>query len=224
MSVSSQPTTPVTLVIGVAGGVASGKSLVTDCFGHFGAAVIDADRAGHEVLLQAEVQAAIVDRWGAEMLRDGTIDRSRLAQIVFADNPQAAGELEHLEQLTHPAIGRRLEQQLADFRQQQRPAVVLDAPVMFKAGWQRLCDQIVFVDAPRTLRLQRAQERGWSADELDRREARQAPLELKRAQATACIDNSQSKAHTYQQAVQLWIGWGLSLSASRTSPSSLFQD
>lgn len=204
--------------------MASGKSLVTDCFGHFGAAVIDADRAGHEVLQQPEVQTAIVARWGADLLHQGAIDRSRLARIVFDDDPRAARELEYLEQLTHPAIGRRIEQQLQEYCRQGVPAVVLDAPVMFKAGWDRLCDQIVFVDAPRAVRLERARQRGWSADELDRRESRQAPLELKRSRATAVIDNSQSKSQTYQQAVQLWTGWGLPLSSTRTSPASLFQD
>ncbi len=210
------------LVIGLAGGVASGKSLVASCFEHFGAAVLDADRVGHEVLEDPEVIAAIVARWGQIVTRDGEIDRSALARIVFDSSSGSSDELEHLEQITHPRIGRlirkRLEKLAAEF-----PAVVLDAPVMFKSGWDELCDKIVFVHADISIRQQRASLRGWDDNELLMREARQTPIAQKRDRSSDFIDNSQSKEETYIQARKLWRSWNLGLVEQLDSPKSLFQ-
>ena len=81
------------LVIGIAGGVASGKSLVTDCFQHFGATVLDADQIGHEVLQRTVLVQQLVDQFGDGILSDGQVDRSRLARIVFAKAPEGPSAL-----------------------------------------------------------------------------------------------------------------------------------
>jgi len=96
------------LVIGIAGGVASGKSLVTDCFQHFGATVLDGDQIGHEVLQQNVLIQQIVDHFGDGILCDGRIDRSRLANIVFAKAPAGPHALKKLEAITHPKIGEEI--------------------------------------------------------------------------------------------------------------------
>ena len=209
------------LVIGLAGGVASGKSLVASCFEHFGAIVLDADRVGHEVLKEPDVMAAIESQWGKIVLNNGEIDRSALARIVFSSTPKDSNQLEILEQITHPVIGLRIREQLAQL-ESKTPAVVLDAPVMFKAGWDRLCDKIVFVDAGLSIRQQRAGQRGWDVDELARREARQMPIDEKRSKSTDVIDNSKSKEETYDQARDLWRAWNLPLPKQLDSPSTLF--
>ncbi len=211
------------LVIGIAGGVASGKSLVTGCFQSLGAQVIDADRVGHEVLQQPEIVAAIVDRWGTEILDHSHVDRQRLAQIVFAPGLDGERQLQFLEQLMHPEIGRKIQAQLRHLRSNRNvPAVVLDAPVMFKVGWDKFCDRIVFVDAPLEVRLQRARKRGWPDGELERREARQWSVDRKRSRATDVIDNSNSKQSTYQEIVEVWQQWGLPLPDSLEPPAALF--
>jgi dephospho-CoA kinase len=194
------------ILIGVAGGVASGKSLVSEQLASFGAEIFDADRTGHEVLRESEVKEAIRLRWGDDVFTGaGEVDRSKVAEIVFAPPPTGPEELAYLEQLTHPRIGQRLQDRMGELaRCGQTVAVVLDAPVMFKAGWDKLCDKILFVDAPRDLRLARAKSRGWSEMDFEAREATQESLDLKRRRADVIIDNSSSPEHTYGQVERFW--------------------
>src|SRR5206468_6139372 len=117
----------------------------------------------------------------------GNIDRRQLASIVFADT----GELAALESITHPHIGQRIREEIANAR--ARPSVhwiVLDAALLLEAGWHDVCEHVVFVDAPRELRLQRLQQRGWSAGDVAAREAAQMPIAEKRHCADAVIDNA----------------------------------
>ena len=211
------------LVIGIAGGVASGKSLVTRCFQHFGATVLDGDQIGHEVLQQNVLIQQIVDHFGDGILCDGQIDRSRLAHIVFAKAPAGPAALKKLEAITHPKIGEQITRKLKLARQDPNcQACVLDAPVMFKTGWDKLCNKMVFVETPMGIRIKRASERGWDDDELLKREANQISVETKRERATDTIDNSLTKAATFQQAVKMWLAWGLDLTRELQQPSSFF--
>ena len=191
--------------VGLLGGIASGKSLVAKKLQDLGAVVLDADRAGHEVLRLPHVIQAARDRWGASIFgADGEIERKRLAAIVFARTDEGRRELEYLEKLTHPEIGRRLQEQLNLFRAQGVQVAVLDAPVMLKAGWDRFCDQIWFIDAPYEVRLKRAQTRGWTEDEFRDRELAQEPVERKRELADLVLDNSGDIEYTHRQIERLW--------------------
>ncbi len=199
------------LIIGLAGGIACGKSFVAGCFEQLGAALIDADRVGHEVLDQSDVQALLVSRWGSEVTIDGKVDRRRLAAIVF-DPDDDGQQLSELEKITHPRIRYRIELQIEEFRDMGAvPAVVLDAPVMFRAGWDDICDQIVFVDAPIGVRRQRAALRGWKQGELERRESRQLAIDEKRERSTDVVDNAGSEQKTRDQVKLLWRQWQLPL-------------
>ena len=103
------------IVIGILGGVGSGKSAVSDRLTTLGAVVLDADQLGHEVLRQPEVKAELRRRWGETVMdAAGEIDRRKVAEIVFAATPQGREELAFLEQLTHPRIKQRLQTQLAE--------------------------------------------------------------------------------------------------------------
>lgn len=196
------------LVIGLVGGVASGKSLVARQLSDLGAAILDGDRAGHEVLRTTEVEEAVRRRWGAGVFGpDGRIARSALAAIVFAATPQAREELNYLEQLTHPRIAAMLRGQIAELAAAGTPAAVLDAPVLLKAGWDKFCDRIVYVDAPREVRAARARQRGWNEAQFAAREAAQESLEVKRRHADAVIDNSASAEATQVQVKRLWQAW-----------------
>src|SRR5690606_4008116 len=108
-----------------------------------------------------------------------------------------------------PEIGTLVEIEIDRFRRQNVPVVILDAPLMFKSGWDRLCDKIVFVDARLPLRLERAHGRGWSEDELIRRESRQLPVEEKRQRATHVIDNNRQDEPEWLEAQvrDLWERW-----------------
>jgi len=193
------------ILIGILGGVASGKSEVSSRLRSLGAAVLDADRVGHAVLREAEVRQAVQRRWGEAVLdAAGEIDRRKVAEIVFAAAPASRAELTFLEQLTHPLIGQRLQEQLAELHREGVRAAVLDAPVMLKAGWDRLCQRIVFVDAPRDVRLARARQRGWTEADFAAREAAQEPLETKRSRADMTLDNSLTRQHLFAQVDRFW--------------------
>src|SRR5262249_20846035 len=154
------------LVIGLIGGMGSGKSLVAHELERRGAKVISGDRLGHEALRQPEIRDRLIKRWGTQILdNDGKIDRPKVAAIVFAD----PAERRALEALVHPWIERRLGEEVA--AAEADPAiglVVLDAAVMLEAGWNKMCDRLVYVDAPREVRLRRlAEQRGWTAKEVE---------------------------------------------------------
>jgi dephospho-CoA kinase len=192
--------------IGLVGGVASGKSLVAQMLVELGAGLLDADRAGHAVLAEdAEVQEAIRQRWGdAVFAADGSVDRSAVAERVFGEEPAARLEREFLEAVVHPRIGRRLEAEKQRFAAEGRPAVVLDAALLFEANWRPLCDLAVMVDAPREVRLQRARLRGWSEAEFDRREAAQWPVETKRLRADVVLQNVGSESELRRSVREFW--------------------
>jgi len=191
-------------ILGLLGGVASGKSLVSRQLAEMGAVVLDADRAGHEALRLPETEKAARERWGDAVFGpDGHIDRSRLAKIVFAAPPDGPRERKFLEKLTHPEIGRRL---LAETEAEKAnsPLAVLDAALILEAGWDKLCNCFAFIDVPREVRLARALQRGWTEGDFTAREAAQESLDSKRARADVIIDNSGSAEHTLAQVQRLW--------------------
>lgn len=195
------------LVIGLVGGIASGKSLVARRFAELGAVVLDADRAGHEVLELPEVRDALGARWGERIFDPkGRIDRALVARKVFDPQDVDRRELRFLEKLTHPPIRIRLEAQIDSLtRSGTPPALVLDAPLLMEAGWDGLCQEILFVEAPREQRLRRAMEsRGWTAAQFAAREEAQWPVAQKQKRATRVIDNSGDQASTYRQVELFW--------------------
>lgn len=188
-------------VIGLIGGIGSGKSLVAAEFAKRGGKVIAGDQLGHDALRQPDVRAQVAARWPQVMGPDGEVDRTKLGAIVFAD----PAERRALEALTHPVIERRIAEEVA--AAQAEPdvtAVVLDAAILLEAGWDRHCDRIVFVDAPRDVRLQRLkQQRGWTEKELQAREDAQLSLADKQSRADAVVDNSGLPEETARQITTL---------------------
>jgi dephospho-CoA kinase len=192
-------------LIGLLGGVASGKSMVAGMFRHLGAEVLDADRVGHEVLRMPAVRAAVGGHWGKDVIGpDGEVDRSALAKVVFSPPPDGPCELAELERITHPEIRRRLKAEVDEMARRGTKVAILDAPVMLKAGWNELCDALVFVDSPADQRLARAVARGWSPVEFARREASQEPVEEKRRLADFVLDNSHDVSYIRAQVERCW--------------------
>jgi len=194
------------ILIGIAGGIASGKSLISEELRRLGAEVLDADRAGHEVLREPEVKQTIRGRWGAEVFgADGEIDRRKVAEIVFAPPPKGPEELAYLGELTHPRIRELLYAHVAELaRDSATKVAVLDVPLLFEGGWDKSCDKVLFVDVPRELRLARALLRGWSEEDFDTRERTQIPIDVKRSRADVIIDNSSSPEHAHAQVQRFW--------------------
>lgn len=191
--------------LGLIGGIGAGKSAATKCFAARGGAVIDADALGHEALEQPAIKAALVNRWGERVMKpDGRLDRRAIGGIVFAD----ANERAVLEAAVFPYIGGRVREEIA--KAQANPAarfVVLDAAVMLEAGWHE-CDKVVYVDAPRELRLARLAARsGWTEADLAAREAAQWPAEQKKARADAVIVNDAGPERLQEQVDRLLAEW-----------------
>jgi dephospho-CoA kinase len=186
------------VVIGLIGGMGSGKSRVAAELLRLGARVISGDELGHEALQQPDTINQVVQRVGTEVLDDhGRIDRRVLGKIVFAD----AAQLQALEKLVFPYIQRRIREQIGQFESSLEGRwAVLDAAVMLEAGWDDACDVIVFVHAPRAVRRQRlAEQRGWTAEEVEARERAQFPLAEKISRADYVLDNSGTSEETVQQ-------------------------
>jgi dephospho-CoA kinase len=195
-------------VICLVGGIGSGKSLVAAAFARRGGHVIAADLLGHEALRQTNIRSQVVARWGPGILDErGEVNRRRLGAMVFADQ----AELQALERLVFPWIEQRIGEGIA--LAQADPAVafvVLDAAILLEAGWGWCCDRLVFVDAPRGVRLRRlAEQRGWSAKEVQARESAQMPLDEKKSRAEAVVDNSGSAEEVDQEVQRLLQHWGL---------------
>ncbi|MBA2116977.1 dephospho-CoA kinase [Bremerella alba] len=176
--------------IGILGGIASGKSAATDALRQLGAVVFDADKAGHRVLELPEVKAEIRARFSSSVFdAHGNVLRPKIAELVFGDSGPHRQALADLEKISHPRIGALLEAALKQAEVSGAPAFVVDAPVMIKAGWIGHCDYVLYVDASREKRLERALARNWSENEFDIREAAQEKLEVKRQLADIAIPN-----------------------------------
>lgn len=195
-------------IIGLVGGVGSGKSLVAKAFADHGAAIVAGDPLGHEALERPEILERIAARWGERVLdAEGTVDRKKMAAVVFASPVERA----NLELLVFPWIEKRLREELDKAQADPAvPFVVLDAAVMLEAGWNSACDRVVYVHAPRAARLERvAVQRGWDAAEVAGREAAQLPLSVKASRADAAVDNSGTPENTRRQVDALVKDWGL---------------
>jgi dephospho-CoA kinase len=203
-SIQSRLARPV--VIGLVGGVASGKSYVGGLLENLGALRIDADRLGHEVLMLKEVRERLVQIWGPSILSEqAEVDRTKVGKLVFGNSKDAIAKRKQLEAIVHPRIRALAIEGIAAMRSlQDLPlAIVVDAPLLIEAGWESMCDFILFIDSPREERLQRAIARGWTESHFDDREGSQASLEVKRSQATHFLDNSRN-ANIASQVNHFW--------------------
>jgi dephospho-CoA kinase len=190
------------LVVGLAGGIASGKSTCATLLAGDDGVVLDADAIARQV----EGDPAVVTRIEAALglpLRapDGTLDRVATARAVFQD----ASKRRMLESIVHPLVRERIERSLEEHRRERKPAiVVLDIPLLYEGGFSGRCDRVVFVDSDPVARADRAElERGWGRDELARREAQQLDLEEKRKRADFVVTNKGSRQELGAEAARI---------------------
>jgi dephospho-CoA kinase len=186
-----------TPIIGLLGGPGSGKSFVARLFAEEGCGIIDADRIAREALQRPEVKRQLVDWWGEDVLdAEGNVDRAAVGKIAFGD----ADELRRLESVVHPKVHEKREQMRSEMREDPMiRAIVEDCPLLIESELDKGCDALVFVEAPRSVRLERVQRhRGWEEAELDRREQKQLPLDTKRERADYVVDNAQDEAEVHR--------------------------
>lgn len=182
-------------VIGLLGGIASGKSFVGRELEKLGCARIDADRLGHEVLQTKAIEQSLHVLFGPGIFGPtGDIDRSKLAELVFGKDAESNQKRKQLESVVHPAIHQLAMDQIQKLREAVPPprAIVVDAPLLIEAGWTEFCDYIFFIDTPDEIRQRRLLDRGWTVEQWKAREAAQVSLEVKRKAATHFIPGDES--------------------------------
>lgn len=192
------------LVIGLVGGIGSGKSTAAAILAELGAEVINADLIGHEVYEPGKPGFdAIVAEFGPEVVGpDGRIDRKRLGSIVFADSAKLA----RLNAIVHPLIRAEIERRIERAREEGRVrAVVVEAAILLEAGWRSLVDQVWVICARRDDVVERlAAQRGMAEEEAAARMAKQMSDAERRAAADVVIDNNGSIDDLRARLTGLW--------------------
>ncbi len=190
------------MIVGVTGGIASGKSTVARAFAALGVPWVDADDVAREVVEPGEpALAEIAGRYGERVLQaDGSLNRRALREIVFADE----GERRWLESVTHPRIRQRIVAQLERLQAEGAPSVLLVSPLLFESGQSELADRCLVIDVPESLQIARTAAR----DDVDDAQARaivaaQMPRSERLARADDVIDNTGSEADLTAQVAEL---------------------
>ncbi len=175
-------------VIGILGGIGSGKSTIAAEFAKLGCKVIDADRIAHELLEEPPVREKIVSLFGQAVLdSSGKIDRRKLAEVVFADDHMLAS----LNRIIHPLVLQRTKELIERSKSQnQIKAIVLDMPLLVEVGWHKRCDKLIFVDCEQKLRQERAKKMGFNKKQIKIRENFQISLDSKASLADNTIENN----------------------------------
>ncbi|MEF2244818.1 dephospho-CoA kinase [Paenibacillus sp. IITD108] len=190
------------MIIGLTGGIASGKSTVASLLAKHGVHVVDADQVAREIVEPGKpALEAIASAFGQAILqKDGSLNRGALGQIVFQDQSQ----LKKLEAITHPAIREQMQSSLHRLVQQYPQSLIAaDIPLLYETKQEQLYEGIMVVYVPEDLQIQRLMERNaMEKEEAERRVALQMDIEQKRQRADWVIDNSGSIEQTEQQVVQ----------------------
>lgn len=190
------------MIIGLTGGIASGKSTVSAYLAELGAIIIDADKIAHEIMEKGKTAYwQVIEAFGREILAEnGEIDRSRLGKIVF-------NELEKkkiLEEITHPQVIREMREKIEEYRAENK-VIVLDIPLLFEAGLEFMVDEIWVVYVDRGTQLQRLMARdGLSYEEANKRIQAQMSLEKKRDLADFVINNKGNIEDLKRQVLLKW--------------------
>jgi dephospho-CoA kinase len=192
-------------VIGLTGGIGSGKSTVSQLLSELGASVLDADKVGHQCYQPGtEAWKDVVDAFGEEIVApDGSIDRKKLGAIVFGD-PEA---LIRLNQIMHPRMYDMMADQIEEYRLGGVEVVVLEAAILFEAGWTPLVDEIWITVASEPTVVQRVRERTDLPEEQIRSRIRsQLSNEERKGKADLVISNDGGLDELREKVEELWEG------------------
>ncbi|MFD3257918.1 dephospho-CoA kinase [Paenibacillus lentus] len=195
--------------IGLTGGIATGKSTVSQMLVKRGAVLIDADVIAREVMEPGHpVLSAVQKRFGAAVINeDGTLNRKKLGEIVFSD-PE---ERKALNDITHPAIRAEMRKRMADYEAAQpERLVVVDIPLLYESGLETLFEQVMVVYVPREIQLSRLMQRDdLTLEQAEARIRAQMDIERKKERADILIDNSLGMDKTESQIEDFWRNKGL---------------
>ena len=175
------------LVIGLTGGIGSGKTTVSGFLEELGAEVIDADKVGHVTYLpDMPAWRDLIDTWGEDLLQPNRdIDRKKLGAIVFSD----PANLDKLNSIVHPRMRDIMNDRIEAFRGEGKRVVVVDAAILIEAKWTSLVDEVWVTAAPEDVVVQRVMARnGWEEEQVRSRMASQMPAEERQSYADVVID------------------------------------
>lgn len=191
------------LVIGLTGGIGTGKTEVSRLLQEMGATVLNADHVGHEAYTpHSEAWNEVVKAFGKSILQDdGEIDRRKLGGIVFADPEQLAV----LNGIMHPLMAAIVREKLQGLDQSGVEVAVVEAAVLFEAGWDSLVDEVWTTESPEDLVVARLQERnGFSPEEIRKRMASQMSSTERSDRATEVVNNSGELADLENTVRAIW--------------------
>ncbi len=177
------------IVIGLTGGIATGKSEVARILQRLGAVIIDADQVGHQAYTpHSETWDEVVKAFGSGILQpDGNIDRGTLGAIVFSDPRR----LDQLNRIMHPRMAKMVSERIENLRESDPPAVVLEAAVLFEAGWESLVDEVWTTETPVQSAVDRLIARnGLAEDDARKRISSQMSAQERVARSQVVVDNS----------------------------------
>lgn len=192
------------LVIGLTGGIASGKSMISNFLRELGAGVIDADKLARELVVSSSPAfQEIVDTFGPDIIQeDGELNRKKLGSIIFASGQ----ERDKLNRILHPKIIDKTQEWIRYYKsKEQVPLIVVDAPLLIETGMTKLVDQVWVVSIPPEIQIERLRKRdNLSQFEAQQRLATQMSLPEKVPYADIIIDNSKSPEETTAYIKKLW--------------------
>ena len=190
-------------VIGITGGIASGKSTIAKMLKSLGASVINADEICHRLINTKPISQKIINRWG-DHLQDkyGRIERDKLGEIVFSDRK----EISTLNKMIHPEAIKRIKNRITKLRNQSTTvAIVLDAALLVESDLIDICDIILFVDTRKNTCKERVKNsRKWPTGEITKREKFQSSLREKKKIADIVICNNRYQTDTLKQVKDFW--------------------
>lgn len=191
------------MILGLTGGIATGKSLVSDYFKSKGYPVIDADQVSRQVVEAGSLGLSqVADHFGSHILfENDELDRKKLGQLIFSDSEKR----KELNAIMHPLIRSEVLKQLNQLKKEGYDLIVLDLPLLFESSYEDQVDQVMVVHINKDLQLKRLMKR----NDLSQREAlqrihSQMPLEEKMKKSQVLIDNSGTKKETFQQ-INTWL-------------------
>jgi dephospho-CoA kinase len=190
-------------VIGVTGGLGTGKSTVAAMLARLGAKVVDADKIARRLLNPDEACfGPVVRMFGRDILTRGRVDRKKVARVVFRD----PARLKKLERVIHPEVRKVILSEIQKLKERGRTAIlVVDVPLLFEAGFDNLVDRSVVVTAAMAVQIERAAKKlGITKAEARRRIKAQMPLRQKIRFADIIIDNNGTLIQTKKQVKRLW--------------------
>lgn len=190
-------------VIGILGGIASGKSTIAAEFGKLGCAVIDADKIAHKMLDESVIQQKIISAFGKNILNsDGKINRSKLGDLAFSQ----AEKLTELTKILHPPVLAEIESQVQHLQNDTTiKAIVIDMPLLLEVGWDKHCDKLIFVDCDEKIRLERVEKMAFlSKNQLRIRENFQISLDKKTSIAENTVDNNSDLSALARQVADIF--------------------